>query len=62
MLARTVEGTTDVDGMLDRMTPEQFNEWFVMFKIRPWGIEPTTEAEEDNKPTSLATMRGLAGV
>jgi hypothetical protein len=64
MLARTVAHTVDVDGMLDGMTPQQFDEWMAMFTIRPWGIEPAIEAEEkpDNLDDSLNAMRRLAGV
>ncbi len=36
-LAEHVERTTDVDGMLDRMTPEQFDEWCAKDKIEPIG-------------------------
>ena len=34
-LAHHVECTTDVDGMLDRMTPEQFSEWEAYDTIQP---------------------------
>ena len=60
-LARTVEHTTDVDGMLQRMGREQFNEWLAEFCIEPWGIEP--QMEEGPKPeSSLAAMRRMIGV
>jgi len=36
-LARTVEHTTDVDGMLECMTPEQFDEWHRLYLDEPWG-------------------------
>ena len=36
-LAEFVEGTTDVDGMLDRMTPEQFQEWCAKDEVEPIG-------------------------
>ena len=36
-LAEHVEHTTDVDGMLDRMTPEQFDEWCIRDQIMPIG-------------------------
>lgn len=36
-LAEHVEHTTDVDGMLDRMTPQQFDEWVVKDRIEPIG-------------------------
>ena len=36
-LARTVERTVDVDGMLERMTPEQFDEWHRYYLEQPWG-------------------------
>lgn len=36
-LARTVAHTVDVDGMLARITPEQFNEWLALYNIEPWG-------------------------
>lgn len=54
-LAREVEHTLDVDGMLDRIGPEQFNEWLAMYRI--W--EPETE---DQKPSGLAAMRSMIGV
>jgi len=38
-LAEHVEHTTDVDGMLDRMTPVQFDEWCVRDQIIPIGYE-----------------------
>jgi hypothetical protein len=59
-LARTVEHTTDVDGMLKRMTREQFNEWMAEFCIEPWGIEP--QVEQEDKPSSIEMMRQMAGV
>tara|TARA_R110000868_G_scaffold283194_1_gene543632 strand:+ start:294 stop:584 length:291 start_codon:yes stop_codon:yes gene_type:complete len=36
-LAEHVEHTTDVDGMLARMTPGQFEEWCVRDQIMPIG-------------------------
>ena len=36
-LAEYVEHTTDVDGMLDRMTPAQFEEWCVKDRVEPIG-------------------------
>ena len=30
-------GEWDVDGMLDRMTPQQFDELHVAYQIEPWG-------------------------
>ena len=36
-LARTVAQTVDVDGMLARMTPQQFDEWMHEHNERPWG-------------------------
>ena len=38
-LAEHVEHTTDVDGMLDRMTPEQFNEWCAKDLVEPIGYQ-----------------------
>lgn len=61
-LARTVAHTTDVDGMLDRMHPEQFSEWMVEYKIEPWGLEPFIEEGETEKPSQLAAMRARIGV
>ncbi len=55
-LAKEVAHTVDVDGMLNGMTPEEFQEWAAMVKI--WH----PEEEGDKKPTALASMRGLAGV
>lgn len=64
ILARTVANTIDVDGMLDSMTPQQFDEWMTAYIIRPWGIEP---AVEEAKPAgdlndSLTAMRRMTGV
>jgi hypothetical protein len=61
-LARTVEHTVDVNGMLDRMTPEQFNEWLAEYKIEPWGIEPVLQEDEPAKPSGLAAVRQRIGV
>lgn len=36
-LAEHVEHTTDVDGMLQGMTVDQFNEWCIKDKIEPIG-------------------------
>jgi hypothetical protein len=60
-LARTVEHTTDVDGMLARMTPEQFKRWVAMYSIRPWGVEMQAE-DETPKPSALSVMRQQAGI
>ena len=38
-LAEHVAGTTDVDGMLDSMTPEQFQEWCIKDQIEPIGYQ-----------------------
>ena len=38
-LAEHVEHTTDVDGMLDSMTPEQFNEWCAKDAVEPIGYQ-----------------------
>ncbi len=56
-LARYVEHTVDVDGMLDRMEPKQFSEWGAMVRI--WFPE---ETETEKKPSALSAMRRLAGV
>ncbi len=56
-LARYVEHTVDVDGMLNGMEPRQFQEWAAMVKI--WN---PTEKSEDKKPSALATMRAMTGV
>lgn len=55
-LAKEVAHTVDVDGMLDSMTPEQFQEWAVMVRI--WNPED----KKDKQPSSLDAMRQLAGV
>lgn len=34
-LARHVVGTLDVDGMLDQITPEQFEEWVAYDELEP---------------------------
>lgn len=62
LLARTVAHTTDVDGMLHGMTPDQFNEWLAMYRVRPWGIEIQPDEENASQSSSLATFRGMAGV
>jgi|GEM_PF-956959 hypothetical protein len=36
-LAEHVAGTVDVDGMLDSMTPAQFDEWCVKDQVEPIG-------------------------
>ena len=36
-LAAHVEHTTDVDGMLDTMTPQQFAEWQAFDQLEPLG-------------------------
>ncbi len=63
-LARTVEHTVDVDGMLARMTPEQFKKWVAMYSIRPWGVE--MQVEDDKPQSSLAdslnVFRQQAGI
>ena len=62
-LARTVAHSTDVDGVLDSMTPEQFNEWLAAYSIQPWAIEPAIEEEKPNSISdSLTTGRRMAGV
>jgi len=38
-LAEHVAHTVDVDGMLDRMTPEQFDEWCLRDQIMPIGYQ-----------------------
>ena len=58
-LARTVAKTTDVDGMLDRMTPQQCDEWAAMYRIRPWAMEP--EPEQKPEGDSLSTFQRMAG-
>lgn len=32
-------GEVDVDGMLDRITPEQFVEWIAFYSLEPFGDE-----------------------
>jgi hypothetical protein len=34
-----VEGTTDVDGMLDRMSPKMFAEWCAKDEVEPIGYQ-----------------------
>lgn len=55
-LARHVAHTTDVDGMLAAMTPQQFNEWLAVLMC--WGILGSEEASDEH---SLATFKQLAG-
>jgi hypothetical protein len=38
-LAEHVAGTVEVDAMLDRMTPEQFDEWAAKDLIEPIGYQ-----------------------
>ncbi len=57
-LARYVEHTVDVDAMLNRMEPWQFQEWALMVKI--WN--PESEPNDGDKPSALSAMRSLAGV
>lgn len=40
-LAEHVEHTVDVDGMLDRMTTQQFTEWCAKDAVEPIGEEKT---------------------
>lgn len=40
-LAEHVAHTTDVDGMLDSMTPKQFDEWCAKDAVEPIGTEAT---------------------
>ena len=40
-LAEHVAHTVDVDGMLDGMTHEQFNEWCLKDRVEPIGEEAT---------------------
>jgi hypothetical protein len=42
-LAEHVAHTTDVDGMLAAMTPEQFNEWCAKDRVEPIGDEATRQ-------------------
>jgi len=60
-LARTVAHTTDVDGMLDSMTPQQFSEWLAMYTIEPWGVELVSE-EKPKCPNPMEVMKAQAGV
>ncbi len=61
-LARTVEHTVDVDGMLNRMDPILFEKWAAMYRIHPWGLEPMVDSDEEKKPSTVSAMRSLAGV
>ncbi len=60
MLAKEVEHTTDVDGMLDRMTPRLFAEWCIMHKI--WDEQSKAGEEKPTFSDSLNAMRQQAGV
>lgn len=66
-MAEFVEHTTDVDGMLDRMTHAQFDEWCAKDLIEPIGTSGTNEiltrlammiagylGQEDVKPSAFA--------
>ena len=41
-LAEHVAGTVDVDGMLESMTPEQFDEWCAKDAVEPIGYASHT--------------------
>jgi hypothetical protein len=41
-LAEHVAGTVDVDGMLESMTPEQFDEWCAKDAVEPIGYASQT--------------------
>lgn len=58
-LARTVEHTVDVDGMLSRMEPGKFDEWYAEYTIQKWGVE--IQSEEKPKGNSLDAFKGMAG-
>jgi hypothetical protein len=60
LLAAFVEHTTDVDGMLDSMHPEQFKEWELFFEMLLRSIGQLLEAPD--RPSSLQLMRQMAGV
>jgi hypothetical protein len=60
VLAKEVEHTVDVDGMLDRMTPKQFAEWCIMHKI--WDEQSKAEDKPEPLENSLEVMRRMAGV
>jgi hypothetical protein len=36
LLARTVEHTADVDGMLERIGEPAFQEWMAKYRLDPW--------------------------
>lgn len=48
--------------MLAAMTPQQFDEWLVMYRVRPWGIEFQPDANDKGGADSLTTFRAMAGV
>lgn len=62
MLAREVEHTVDVDGMLDRMTPEQFEKWRIMYKIWDEQAKAAGEPQPSDDPLNMKAMQRLAGV
>lgn len=58
--ARTVAHRMDWRQMANELEPWEVDEWMAMYRIRPWGIEPSVEEE---KPASaLSVMRSQAGV
>lgn len=60
-LARTVEHTTDWRAMLHRMEPQEFNEWQVLYRIQPWGIELPVEDSRAEARDSQSVFRSMAG-
>ena len=60
LLAKEVAHTTDVDGMLAQMTPQQWNEWVVIYKI--WNPTDEGEPAKGNIGSALDTMRKMTGV
>lgn len=62
MLAKEVEHTVDVDGMLDRMDPKLFAEWCIMHKIWDEQANAAGEPQQSDDPLNMNAMRRLAGV
>ena len=60
LLAKEVAHTTDVDGMLAGMTPQQFDEWVIIWKI--WHPPGDEEANPGDPVKALDAMRKLTGV
>lgn len=64
ILAATVAHTIDVDGMLDRISTEQFDEWLALYNLCPWAIGFPVPKSETTDPVhdSFNVFRAMTGV